>query len=70
MSVRNLNAVNLARNEDWEGNNAAFTCPLCDKVFIVSGVIHNGVRSCPGCGRATAYIQGGRLSGGTARIEW
>jgi hypothetical protein len=23
-------------DEDWEGNNVAFTCPLCKKVFIVS----------------------------------
>lgn len=22
--------------EDWEGNNAAVTCPMCKKVFIVS----------------------------------
>ena len=36
MPVRNLDPLRLEHNEDWEGNNAAFTCPLCQKVFIVS----------------------------------
>jgi len=43
---------NLGHDEDWEGNNAAFTCPHCGEVFIVSGTrVHNGERSCPECGK-------------------
>jgi hypothetical protein len=61
-----------AKDEDWEGNNAAFTCSLCKKVFIVSGAqnIHGGVRKCPGCGRSTGTVNGGRKSSGTAAIIW
>jgi hypothetical protein len=36
---------------DWEGNNVAFTCSKHNKVFLVSGHLHevDGVRSnrCP-----------------------
>lgn len=61
-----------ALNEDWEGNHVAFTCPLCGKVFIVSGapIIHNGERKCPNCGKATGHVEGGRKSGGRAWTEW
>jgi hypothetical protein len=61
---------NHAPNEDWEGNNVAFTCPVCGKVFIVSGAIHNGVRECPSCGKSTGHVEGGRKSDGRAWIEW
>lgn len=63
-------------NEDWEGNNAAFSCPVCGKVFIVSDTrMHQingerGQRKCPKCGESTAYVKGGRKSGGIASIEW
>jgi hypothetical protein len=70
MNVRHLAADNLAQDEDWEGNNAAVTCPVCSKVFIVSWMIHKGARQCPLCGKSTAYVQGGRASGGAARVEW
>jgi len=74
MSTREIsnNPSNHALNEDWEGNNVAFTCPLCNKVFIVSGapIIHNGVRKCPGCGKSTGHVEGGRKSRGRAWIEW
>lgn len=26
-------------NEDWQGNNMAIGCPVCRKVFIVSGIL-------------------------------
>ncbi len=77
MAIRNLNSEKLEQDEDWEGNNAAFTCPICKKVFIVSDTrMHvspkkeRGYRKCPSCGKSTARINGGRKSGGTASIEW
>jgi hypothetical protein len=59
-------------DEDWEGNNVAFTCPLCKKVFIVSAapIIHGGERICPKCGKSTGHVTGGRKGGGRAWIEW
>ena len=72
MSERTLNPGTLENNEDWEGNNVAFTCPVpdCGKVFIVSGMIHRGVRECPACQKSTGYVSGGKKSGGKAYIEW
>ncbi|SHF09047.1 hypothetical protein SAMN02745157_1613 [Kaistia soli DSM 19436] len=70
MNSKTLNPVDLKMTEDWEGNNAAFTCPSCSKVFLVSGMIHKKGRACPACGLAIAYVEGGRKSGGSARIEW
>jgi hypothetical protein len=58
-----------ALGEDWEGNNAAFTCPLCAKVFLVSGRLHPHGRDCPGCGKSRGHIAGGRKSGGKAWIS-
>jgi len=57
---------------DWYGNNAAFRCPYCHKVFIVSGYLENGERPClnPNCGRSIGRCIGGRESGGTASLEW
>jgi predicted RNA-binding Zn-ribbon protein involved in translation (DUF1610 family) len=65
----------LGDSEDWEGNNAAFTCPLCDKVFIVSVQVHKvrphrGERKCPKCGNSRGIVEGGRKSGGAASIIW
>ena len=64
MPKRNVNSQ--AANEDFYGNNAAFCCPLCSKVFIVSAHLNkkNG-RACPSCGRST-----GRVNGDNATIEW
>lgn len=73
MPTRKLDSDHLGDDEDWEGNNAAFRCPLCGKVFLVSGSrVHRGERRCPKCGKSIARIsaKGGRLSGGTASIEW
>ena len=69
MPSRNLDPHNLGHDEDWEGNNAAFRCPHCQKVFIVSGSrrVHNGVRKCPHCGRSTGYCD---EKGNSARLEW
>ena len=73
-----LDPNNLPKDADWEGNNAAFTCPKCGKVFIVSWLVHHGKRRCPNkkCGKYTGYCdKKGRKevikSGGTAPyIEW
>jgi hypothetical protein len=71
MERKDLNPNKLGQDEDWEGNNAAFRCPICHKVFIVSEMIHKGSRECPGlCGKSTAYVKGGSKSGGSAYIEW
>lgn len=55
---------------DFVGNNAAFTCPVCKKVFLVSGLIHRGERKCPSCGKSTGYVSGGQKSGGAAYLEF
>ena len=77
MAVRNIDPDIQARDEDWEGNNAAFSCPVCGKVFIVSSHMHivsshmhEGTRECPSCHKSTGYVVGGKKSGGSARIEW
>jgi transcription elongation factor Elf1 len=70
MSARTVDATELRHDEDWEGNNAAFSCPVCRKVFIVSATIHQGQRVCPSCGRSRGYVSGGKKSGGSALIEW
>jgi hypothetical protein len=60
------------KDEDWEGNNATFTCLVCARVFIVSGLIHRqDGRKCPDCGKSTARVQGSKNTpGGSASIEW
>jgi hypothetical protein len=69
---RTIDPDKLKGNEDWEGNNIAITCPVCGKVYIVSGArqIHAGKRPCPGCGKSEGTVKGGRKSGGTASISW
>jgi rubrerythrin len=62
--------ANHASGEDWEGNNAAFTCPVCNKVFIVSGFIHKNGRKCPNCQKSTGYVKGSYDKDGHAWIEW
>jgi hypothetical protein len=69
-----LNEADFDRNDwhrhkehDWQGNNAAFACPDCGRVFIVSGQIHDGRRRCQ-CGKWEAVIVGGRKSAGSARL--
>jgi hypothetical protein len=61
-------------DEDFLGNNAAVTCPVCGKVYIVSAFPRSsaGERTCPNsaCGKSKATVQGGAKSGGKAHIEW
>ncbi len=72
MPIKQLDAENLGHDEDWEGNNAAFRCPHCGKVFIVSGTrVHGGERHCPECVKSIGRCDiKGRKSGGTASLEW
>ncbi len=78
MPSRVLDQNNLGMDEDWVGNNAAFTCPHCSKVFIVSGTrIHGGdktrssSRECPNCGKSKGHCTiKGQPSGGSASLEW
>jgi predicted Zn finger-like uncharacterized protein len=72
MPTKVLDPNNLGIDEDWEGNNAAFHCPHCGKVFIVSGSrVSGGERKCPNCGKSTGRCDiKGRKSGGTASLEW
>ena len=71
MAEKELDAANLGRDEDWLGNNAAFTCPQCGNVFLVSGMLNRaGGRACPTCDASRGFVQGGAQSGGHAWIEW
>ena len=53
--------------DDWQGNNAAFTCRACGRVLLVSGRLHGGRRKCE-CGKWEAVIKGGRKSKGSAQL--
>jgi hypothetical protein len=59
-----------AHNEDWDGNNAAFTCPKCGKVFVVSAMLHQHGRQCPRCGETRGFVVDSRHGGGDAYLEW
>ena len=65
-----LEAVGPLEGCDWIGNNAAFTCPPCGKVYIVSGQLHPQGRKCPKCGNSTGFVVGGKQSGGSAYVEY
>ena len=67
-ATKSLNPTDLGLKEDWVGNNAAFTCPSCGNVFIVSGPLHRKGRACPECGQSRAFVEGGAKSGGRAWI--
>ena len=56
--------------EDWEGNNVAVSFPVCTKVYVASGYLHDGRRACPACGQSEVIIEGGRSSEGTAVLSW
>lgn len=70
MAKHEINPKAVALDEDWAGNNAAFTCPKCGKVFIVSQLLHKNGRDCPRCGKAKGLVSGGQKSNGRAWIEW
>ena len=69
---------------DWLGNNAAFKCPVCGNVFIVSNFRNadlprqpkKGERECPRCKMSVARVTVGRQKAhekgaeGEATIEW
>jgi hypothetical protein len=63
---RELKRDHLGLLEDWQGNNIALACPICLKVFIVSGMIHRGGRDCPHCGKSKAFVS---QDGNTASVE-
>jgi hypothetical protein len=65
MAIRSLTKDMLSRDEDWYGNNAAVPCPVCRKVFIVSGFISKGRRECPRCQKSTAEITEEQV-----KVEW
>ena len=45
MPEKIIDQNNVGMDKDWAGNGAAFRCPHCGKVFIVSGSrVHGGVR--------------------------
>ena len=67
---RHLDPKQNSTTDDWVGNNAAFTCDKCGKVYLVSGLLHKNGRACPQCGQTKAFATGGRNSGGTAFISW
>jgi transcription elongation factor Elf1 len=71
MTTRYIDRNAIGHDEDWQGNNAAFTCPACKKVYIVSAQMHKEGRDCPNqnCGKSTGLVVGGKDSGGTASIS-
>ena len=69
MKTKNLNARQPGLKEDWLADNAAFECPVCGKVYLVSGSL-NPVRVCPGCGQSHGHVTGSRQGGGKAFVVW
>ena len=65
MPVRFLDRNDKGANIVWNGNNAAFTCPVCSQVFIVSGFSDKKGRACPVCKKSIAFI-----TDIEAKIEW
>ncbi len=69
MVARSIDPTALRLDEDWQGNNAAFTCTSCSKVYIVSGMMHKSGRPCPKCGKSKGFVKGGKGSGGSAKLQ-
>jgi len=67
---RSLNPKEPGTSEDWYGDHAAFTCPVCTKVFVVTGLLNRNGRPCPNCRKSTGYVKGGKNNGGAATITW
>jgi hypothetical protein len=63
--MRKLTKNGLSWDEDWYGNNAAVTCPVCRQVFLVSGFISKGRRECPRCQKSSAEITEEQV-----KLEW
>jgi uncharacterized protein (DUF983 family) len=49
----------LNDNEEMYGNNAAFCCPKCGKIYLVSSHLNKNGRLCPKCGKSKAHIEDG-----------
>jgi predicted RNA-binding Zn-ribbon protein involved in translation (DUF1610 family) len=64
---RKLNKDNSGYLEDWKGNNIAFNCPVCGKVYIVSGLLDQNGRECPNCGKSRGFVD---KHGEIASVEW
>ena len=58
------------REHDWDGDHAAFTCPLCANVFVVDLMLYPTGRKCPECRKSKGYVKGVKNFGGFAYIEW
>ena len=69
MNKRTLVPAQRSPGEDWLGNNAAFTCPVCGKVFLISGILRSE-RQCPSCGQSRGGVIGSPAKGGSAWITW
>ena len=69
MPIRYFDHDHKDTNVDWHGNNAAFTCPVCSTVFVVSILMDKNGRKCPACNKATAFVTGSPKDS-EARIEW
>jgi NAD-dependent SIR2 family protein deacetylase len=75
VEMRGIHRESRSLDYDFHGNNAAFRCPLCHKVFIVSGLfndrkngyIRKGVRKCPKCGESKGHCD---IQGYKAWLEW
>lgn len=67
MNSKRLDKNNLGHLEDWRGNNIASNCPVCGKVFIVSGLADKSGRPCPNCGKSRGFVD---ERGEVASIEW
>jgi uncharacterized protein (DUF983 family) len=68
---REIDPEAMARDEDLVGNNAAFTCPRCGRVFLVSQFLHEEAgRRCPQCGQSTGHVVGDGEDRRRAFIEW
>jgi hypothetical protein len=72
MQTRPIKLGAFRKDEDWQGNNVAFTCPLpdCGKVYIVSALIDKKGRKCPACGLSEGFITASQSKNGKAWIEW
>ena len=69
MKTKELIPDALGSREDWLGNNAAFECPVCGKVYVVSSFLKHE-RPCPGCGKSRGSVTGAKGRGGKAIIIW
>jgi len=67
MQERVLDKNKLAKTEDWVGNNIAVTCPVCGKVYVVSGALHPEGRKCPDCGESVGHVD---KKGENAKLYW